>query len=77
MLALRAAAATDLDGVRAGDELEIPGLPDVLEPNRPLAIRNLTRGSQAILRHDLAAAEIAMVRAGGRLRGLRPVGAEA
>ena len=77
VLALRAAAATDLDGVRAGDELEIPGLPDVLEPNRPLAIRNLTRGSQAIVRHDLAAAEIAMVRAGGRLRGLRPVGAEA
>jgi aconitate hydratase len=76
VLTLRAAAA-DLDGMRAGDELEIPGLPEVLEPNRPAAIRNLTRGAQAIVHHDLTAAEIAMVRAGGRLRMLSPAGVAA
>jgi len=33
------------DVVEPGDELEIPGLPEVLEPNRPLTVRDLTRGA--------------------------------
>lgn len=50
-----------------GDELEIPGLPDVLERNKPLVVRNLTRGTQIVLRHDLTEREIERVRAGGLL----------
>lgn len=50
-----------------GDELEIPGLPDTLERNKPLVIRNLTRGTQMVLYHDLTEREIERVRAGGLL----------
>jgi len=57
----------DPDGLAIGDELEIPGLPDVLEPNKPLAVRDLTRGTQFTLHHDLTPREIELVRAGGLL----------
>lgn len=67
VLALRFAGGTDPDGLRQGDELEIPGLPEVLEPKRPLAVRDLTRGAQFTVHHDLTLREIEMVRAGGLL----------
>jgi len=50
-----------------GDELEIPGLPDMLERNKPLVVRNLTHGTQLTLHHDLTEREIELVRAGGLL----------
>ena len=50
-----------------GDELEIPGLPDMLERNKPLVVRNLTHGTQITLHHDLTEREIELVRAGGLL----------
>ena len=57
-----------------GDELEIPGLPDMLEHNKPLVVRNLTRGTQLTLLHDLTEREIELVRAGGLLAaGVRGV----
>jgi len=68
ILPLAFASATDRTGVAAGDELEIPDLPEGLEPGRPLVVRNLTRGAQLTLRHDLDAREIETVRAGGVLR---------
>jgi aconitate hydratase len=68
VLPLRFTGARDLDLVDQGDELEVPDLPDGLEPRKPLVVRNLTRGSQLALRHDLNAREVSIVRAGGLLR---------
>lgn len=59
--------AGDPVDLAVGDELEIPGLPDVIERNKPLVIRNLTRGTQLVLHHDLTEREIERVRAGGLL----------
>ena len=56
-----------------GDELEIPGLPDMLERNKPLVVRNLTHGTQITLHHDLTEREIELVRAGGLLAASVPV----
>jgi aconitate hydratase len=67
ILPLRPAAPGDLARVHAGDELEVPDLPDGLAPRRALVVRDLTRGHQLLLRHDLDASVVATVRAGGRL----------
>ena len=60
-----------------GDELEIPGLPDMLERNKPLVVRNLTHGTQITLHHDLTEREIELVRAGGLLAASARVGVAA
>jgi aconitate hydratase len=60
-----------------GDELEIPGLPDMLERNKPLVVRNLTRGTQITLHHDLTEREIELVRAGGLMAASARLGAHA
>jgi len=70
VLALRFAGRPDTEAPSEGDELEIPGLPDVLEPNRPLAVRDLTSGAQLSFHHDLGQREIEMVRAGGLVGAL-------
>ncbi|MBI5708896.1 MAG: hypothetical protein HZC42_01105 [Candidatus Eisenbacteria bacterium] len=57
----------DYDAVERGDDLEIPGGQDALAPGRPLAVRDLTRGAQLAMRHDLDAREVEIVRAGGLL----------
>jgi aconitate hydratase len=67
LLALRFAAAGDCEAVACGDELEIPDLPDGLEPGKPLVVRNLTQGAQYTLHHDLDEAGVREVRAGGLL----------
>jgi len=71
VLALRFLAPGDYDDVCAGDELEIPDLPEALETGKPLVVRNLTRGGQYALHHDLGSDEIDEVRAGGRLAAAR------
>jgi homoaconitase/3-isopropylmalate dehydratase large subunit len=71
VLTLRFARGEEQEGPRVGDELEIPGLPEVLEPNRPLTVRDLSRGAQFALHHDLTRRQIEMVRAGG-LIGMIP-----
>jgi len=63
--------ARDADSIDPGDEIEIPGLPEALVPGRPLTVRNLTRASSFTLRHMLGEREIAYVRGGGLLAGLR------
>jgi aconitate hydratase len=71
VLPLLLASDGDYENLEAGDELEIPGLPEALEPDRPLVVRNLTRGSQFAVQHRLDARELEIVRAGGLLgRGL-------
>ncbi len=67
VLPLRLARAADYDRLSSGDELELPTLPEGLEPGRPLVVRNLTRGTQIVAVHDLSAREIAIARAGGLL----------
>ena len=67
VLALRFLSASDYEDVQVGDELEIPDLPEALEAGKALAVRNLTRGAQYALHHDLSGGEIDEVRAGGRL----------
>jgi aconitate hydratase len=68
VLPLRLRTEHDWQGITAGDELEIPGLPETLEVGKPLVVRNLTRGTQHTLAHDLDGHGIALVRAGGVLR---------
>jgi aconitate hydratase len=67
LLPLTFASQEDARSLRPGDELELPTLPEGLEPNRPVVVRNLTRGGQLAARHDLDAREITIVRAGGLL----------
>jgi aconitate hydratase len=50
-----------------GEELEIPSLPEAVEPGHPVGVRNLTRGVQDTLHHGLDAEAIAVWRAGGLL----------
>jgi aconitate hydratase len=71
VLALQFLAAGDYDDIAVGDDLEIPDLPEGLEAGKPLVVRNLTRGAQYALHHDLDAAAVAMVRAGGLLAATR------
>ena len=51
----------------AGEELEIPSLPEAVEPGHPVGVRNLTRGVQDTLHHGLDAGSVAVWRAGGLL----------
>jgi aconitate hydratase len=53
------------DRLGPGDEVEIPGLPEGLEPGRPVVVRNLTRGLQVAARHPLDARAADVWRAGG------------
>uniref|UniRef100_A0A832I3C9 Aconitate hydratase n=1 Tax=Eiseniibacteriota bacterium TaxID=2212470 RepID=A0A832I3C9_UNCEI len=67
VLPLRLERASDLAACEPGDLLELPGLPEALGADRPLAVRNLTRGVQCLARHDLDASGAALARAGGLL----------
>ncbi len=67
VLPLQFVAAPDYGAVARGDELEIPGLPHVIEAGRTLVVRNLSRGTQYSVRHDLSPREAARLCAGGLL----------
>jgi aconitate hydratase len=67
VLPLAVATPSDADRLADGDELELPDLPDALAPRKPVVLRDLTRGTQMLLRHDLTAREIGHVRSGGLL----------
>jgi aconitate hydratase len=71
VLPLRLRSDADHAELATGDELEIPDLPEGLETGKPLVLRDLTRGSQLALDHDLEPREVELVRAGGLLRLLR------
>lgn len=70
-LALRFGAEGDESQMDLGDELEIPDLPEGLEEGKPLVVRNLTRGVQVTVHHDLDEAGVDELRAGGLLAALR------
>ena len=67
VLPLRWTGSDDGASVQAGDELEVPGLPETFIAGRPLVIRNLTRGTQYTLRHALSARDVERLRHGGLL----------
>jgi aconitate hydratase len=75
VLALQFMTLGDYQAIRQGDELEMPDLPDGLEPGKPLMVRNLTTGTPYALRHDLDAEEIEQVRLGGLLAAVAKEGA--
>jgi aconitate hydratase len=58
-------SARDLATV--GDEIEIPSLPEAVEPGLPVSVRNLTRGVQDTLRHGLDGRLVSIWRSGGLL----------
>lgn len=68
VLPLRFVVSGERAGNEAGDELEIPGLPEALWEGAPLVVRNLTRGTRFTVRHDLSARQIDTIAAGGLLR---------
>jgi aconitate hydratase len=71
VLSLRFGTEADADTVRVGDELEIPDLPEGLEPGKPLVVRDLTRGAPCTVHHDLDESGVMELRAGGLLAALR------
>jgi aconitate hydratase len=75
ILPLVFAVPDDTEILSTGDEIEVPGLPETLEPNKPLVVRDLTRGGQVLVHHELGAREIEMVRVGGLLQAVRAAGA--
>lgn len=75
VLPLRPGADLGPGELAVGDELEIPGMPDMLERSKPLVVRDLTRGTQLTLHHDLTAREIEQVGAGGLLGAAARTGA--
>lgn len=68
ILPLRFVVPEDHDEIGAGDELEVPGLPEVLVEGIPVVVRNLTRGTRFTARHELNSRQLATVIAGGLLR---------
>ncbi len=67
ILPLRFRGAGQARAFTAGEELELPDLPGALEVGTPVVARNLTRGIQAALGHELGALEIGVLRSGGIL----------
>jgi aconitate hydratase len=70
VLPLAWAGSDDGSAVKEGDELEFPGVPETLIADRPLVVRNLTRGTQYTLRHDLSDRDVRRLRRGGLLTEL-------
>ena len=67
ILPLTWASGDDGRGVVAGDELELPGVPETFVSGRPIVARNLTQGSQYTLRHALGPRDVERLRRGGLL----------
>ena len=58
----------DAVAIEPGDELELPGGLEAIEPGAAVTVRNLTRGDQALFTHQLGEYAIAMLRAGGTMK---------
>ena len=55
-----------------GDELEMPGGLEAVEPGVPVTVRDLTRGMQFLLNHPLGEHEVTLLRSGGILGQAAP-----
>ena len=58
--------------LETGDELEMPGRLETVEPGVPVTVRDLTRGIQLLLTHPLGEHEVALLKAGGILGQVMP-----
>ncbi|PVX25946.1 MAG: aconitate hydratase [Candidatus Bathyarchaeum sp.] len=58
---------SDYDLIDSGDELEIPDIRDVLSQNKPLIVKNLTKGKQFEVNYDLSERQRDILLAGGML----------
>lgn len=58
---------SDYDLIASGDELEIPDIRDVLLQNKPLMVKNLTKGKQFEANYDLSERQRDILLAGGML----------
>ena len=61
------ASERDDRGLETGDELEMPGGFEAIEPGIPVTVRDLTRGTQLLLTHPLGPHEVVVLKAGGLL----------
>jgi hypothetical protein len=52
---------------RLGEEIEVPSLPEAVEPGHSVGVRNLTRGVQDALTHGLDGELVDIWRRGGLL----------
>ncbi|NIM20225.1 MAG: aconitate hydratase [Candidatus Latescibacteria bacterium] len=58
---------TQYDGIAQGDVLKIEGLHERLAVDKPVAVRNETKGLDIICRHNLSERQIDIIKAGGLL----------
>ena len=58
---------SDYDHVDSGDELEIPDIRKVLSENKPLIVKNLTKGTQFAVNYELSERQKNILLAGGML----------
>jgi aconitate hydratase len=58
---------SDYDQINSGDELEIPDIRKVLSENKPLIVKNLTKGEQCEVNYELSERQKNILLAGGML----------
>jgi aconitate hydratase len=58
---------SDYDQVDSGDKLEIPDIRKVLSENKPLIVKNLTKGKQFEVKYELSERQKNILLAGGML----------
>jgi aconitate hydratase len=58
---------SDYDQIDSGDELEIPNIRKVLSANKPLVVKNITKGKQFELTYELSERQRNILLAGGML----------
>ena len=62
---------TDYDQIDAGDELEIPDIRKVLAENKPMIVKNITKGKQFEVNYELSERQRNILLAGGMLSYIR------
>ena len=67
ILPLPFANEADYDHIEQGDELEIANVRGAIRQGATVRIRNVTRGSEFMARHNLSPRQVEMLLAGGAL----------
>ncbi len=57
----------DYDGIESGDEIEIPNIREVISKNKPLIMKNLTKGKEFEVNYELSERQRNILLAGGML----------
>lgn len=71
ILPLTFAKPADYDGVTQGDVLEIRGVRDAIRKGKSLTVRNVTKGLDIAVQHDLSARQIGILLDGGLLNYIK------